>query len=242
MSPIHQQYKDYGIIAFIIAVGFVVAWYGIIPLQKDIRDKMDASQRLLTDREIRETLVAGIVDLRDQKTLVSQKEDRLNIVIHKDDIVDLIKVIEGLAKDSNVAISIDSKDQLAIIKPPAKPAAKDAPKDAPKEAPKNTEKSLLETLPSDKRLGIAIKLTGSYDHIVGFVRKLESMPYATDIVAVSLVVSNEGITKDRVNGNMFTPVAVLSTDASPMPDAPAPPAEPLPLEATLDTVVYVRDN
>ena len=254
MSLFWKQYKEYIIPLLIGGFGIALVVYGIVPAQQKIRKLMDTSQEILTDREIREELVASLVTLREQKDLVQKNEEVLHVVIPKENIVDLIKNIEDLARNTHNEISIDAQT-LNVAPPPvtkpkkeAVPAKNEAGETADTEV-KKTEKTLIDSLPSDKRIGISIKLTGSYNDIVQFIQKLESMPYATDIIALSFTVEEpDADSAEKKRADIFASSTPMTTDQSatpaegaPAPQAPEPPKDLL-IQAKIDTVIYVDEN
>lgn len=237
MSVFWKQYKEYIITISIFFFGILLIWYGIIPIHKMIQSQMNRTQEILTDREIRDELVASLADVREQKNLVEEREHQLDVVIPKSKIVDLVKDIEALAKETDNAIVIDSRDQSIVAVGQSKPK-----KDSEQASDKDVEKSLIESLPSEHRLLIAIKLTGDYDNIARFIQRLEAMPNATDIVALSLSVQQPKTSVSQSGVNIFSLNMTSVTDTQNQEVLPVPVIEALPLEATLDTVVYVNED
>ncbi|MDD5084066.1 MAG: hypothetical protein PHT88_04050 [Candidatus Moranbacteria bacterium] len=235
MNIFWNQYKAYIITLSIAVFGVALVWFGMIPMQKRIKDQMNRSQEVMTDQEIHDELVASLSDVLDQKDVVEAKENQLQVVINRSDIVDLVKDIEALAKETNNTIAIDAKDQLAA-------ASANKLKKSTTTDEKAAEKTIIDTLPSEHSIGIAIKLTGSYSDIVAFIQKLESMPYETDIVAFSLAVYQPSTSSNQPRTNIFAS-SLASPETQPGDAAPTiQPGSDLPLEAILDTVVYVNED
>jgi hypothetical protein len=171
---------------------------------------------------------------------VENKEDQLKIVILRSKIVDLIKDVEALAKEAGIDIVIDTNDQdinIANANKAKKPAAA---------SDKETEKTLLESLPSENRIMVSIRLSGAYGSIVRFMQKLESMPYETDVVAVDVSVLQSTTTNSQSRVNMFasSEIAAPAADtanATVVP-TPAPPQKELRVQAIVDTAVYVKED
>ncbi len=232
MSMFIKSYKEYIVTLSIACGGGALLWFGILPLQRTIADQMNRSQEIVVDHAIRDTLVSSLSDVREQKSTAEAQEDRLGSVIAKENIVDVVKVMEDLAKETNNTITIDAKDTKIAINTKAKVVKKDN---------KEVEKTLLESLPSDKQLNIAITITGSYGNIVEFVRKLEAMPYETDVVGISLSVQAASEKPSQTAVNLFSP-SMPSPDVSPIETNPVPANEDLPIRAVLDTVVYIQNN
>jgi Tfp pilus assembly protein PilO len=238
-----KKYKEYIVTIGIFLCGVVLVWFIIIPMHHKIQDRMNKSQEVTTDHEIRNEAAGRLSDLREQNNLVMASEHRLDRVISKGSIVDLVKVIESLAKETDNAIVIDDKTHdFSLANANKKVKINDS-----KQKENMVEKSLLEILPSDHRLGISIKLTGKYDNIIRFIRKLESMSYETDIIAISLAMQDRDNVKTQASakGNLFTPSVeppiVPETDPSAVPVV-APVIDEVKMEAVLDTVVYINED
>lgn len=238
MSLFWKEYKEYIIIITLACFGVVLVWYGILPLQRDIKDQMNRSQEILTDSEIRDGLVANLSDLRDQKSVIEKKEDQLDRVISKNNIVDLVKDIEALAKETDNIITIDSVDKntsaVAISK-----AKKDS---ASADDGNKTKQSLLESLPSEHNVMITMTLSGAYSDIVRFMQKFESMRYETDIISLSVSVQQPTISSGQPRMNVFALGDAIPADTKNTSIAPVPIDTALPIQAILNTVVYVNEN
>lgn len=236
MSLFWKEYREYIITITIAVVGFVLVWFGIMPLQKKITEQLTTSQELLTDRSIRDARVAHLYDLREKKIRVSQKEDQLDVIISRSHIVDFVKEIEVLAQTTHTGIAIDAKDQplASVIK---KPIAVN-PEDAPVVDNASKPKSLEETLPNIPKIIISITLTGRYEDIVSFVQKFESMHYKTDIFGLSITVQQSDSQSNQLGANIFSSNQNSSPDAAMVIKTDAP----LGLKAVLDTIVYVSED
>lgn len=240
MSPVWKQYKEYVVIVMALCFAFVMVRYGIVPLHGSIRERMDGIQGLLTDREIREGLVAKLPELRGQMSSVEENEDRLRVVIPKSRIVSLVETIENLAKETDNAIKIETDDQSGGSVSRVKQDSKN--EDASK-GDNHKEKTLRESLPSDHSIEITVTLTGKYNDILRFLQKIETMSYVTDILSVSLGVRRNDAS-GRVGTGIFTPNPALQGDATVAASAEVLPQEApaLPLEAKLRMAVYIIED
>lgn len=243
MSLFWKEYKEYIITISIAISGIVLVWFGVIPLQQKITEQLTTSQELLTDRSIRDARVADLYDLRKKKTLVTQKEDQLNVIIPRSHIVDLVKEIEALAQTTHTDIIIDAKDQPvtpATKKPAAANPATDNTEVAPIADEAKRPKTLIETFPNIPKISISITLTGRYDDITNFVQKFESMHYKTDIVGIALSVQQPDSQSNQAGVNIFS--SNQSTPSIPDSTTIAKVNAPLGLKAVLDTIVYVSED
>ena len=240
MNIAWKQHKEYIVTISIIVCGVLLVWFGILPMRERIRNRMNRVQELIVDREIRNESVSIISELRDHRDIVSREGGRLNIVISKGAIVDLVKIVEGIAKETDNAITISTKDQSIIPVVPVR-TKKDSVSVKTGDAASET---LAGSLPSDHGIGISIELTGNYSSIVRFIQRLESMPYATDIVALSLSVQRENLLSVQSRSSLFAQVAIPDSGATRAAagKGAAVSNETLPLKAVLDTVVYIRED
>lgn len=157
---------------------FLAFQYGVTALNQSVYDKMISIQKLYADSEIRKNSIAKIPSLRMQTEEIGKKSDLLNITISRHDIVHVIETIENLAEETHNTITIESND----ANNPSKKKA--VATKAPKDGDKNDVYILAEHLPSDSSVAISIKVVGDYNNILHFLQKLESMPYASDILSV----------------------------------------------------------
>ncbi len=232
MIPFFRQYKEYLVPLFFAASGVALVWFGIIPLQQGIVSQMDRSQELLADRDIANASVANLESLRLKRDEVVSHKDQLGMVVAKRDIVDLIKVIEGLAKDTGNDISIDAREQPPVAAAPKSSAKKDDSKN-------EVDTSLVGNLPSDHWVKIAITLTGEYRNTMKFLQKIETMPFQADVTGVNITVHRPDVLPVR-SGNIFLSEP-LTPDAQPVSTVALDPQK-LPVEMVLDVFVYVNED
>jgi HAMP domain-containing protein len=247
MSSFPRQYRSVLAALFFAGVLALVAWFGIFPLHEKIRTEKDNIQKAIVDGEMREELAADLPALRRQAEKVGRQKELLDVVIPKSRIVSLIEEIESLANDARIDIAIEAKPKEASKRPktdPKKGAAGQA-KDGKKEgAPPET---LLEKLPTDQYLEIAITLQGEYDGIVRFIRNLEAMPYATDVLSLEVGVPDKAAQSGAaVPRNVFSPSTETENEGgsggAEDGEASQEGSGPEILQAKLGTVVYVLED
>lgn len=245
-----KQYKEYIIISTVFALGVALVWFGILPLHNKIQAFMDTTQSLLVERDMTEASIVELDRVRSDKNLIHEHGNRLNVVINKSDIVVLIKDIESIAEETDNTIQIDAKELPPVAK--NKPKPDDVPSDKndakkveeekakkEKEA-KPVEKKLLESLPSDKKVLISIKVTGTYENILHFLKKIETMPYVTDVMSLAIKPQEKLVTLDVAQGDIFTFPPATSNKNEPKKSS-VKNKNNLPLVATFETVVYVNE-
>lgn len=228
----------------LVAMG-LMAWYGIVPLKRAIWNRMNDIQKFYTSRENRERQIGRLPDLQGQFEAIKADEETLAILLTEDRIVDFIKTLEALAKETGTEISIKSKDGAAAAKQkkaPAKPADGSEGESA---SGKRTTASIIESLPSDSYLRLGISVAGEYEDIVTFLHKMETLPVALDVIGVEMY-PRDNDERSRpvsagsgVNPFMLTPSGSSAVSGGASGENPAQPEKLLPLEAVFDTVVYV---
>jgi uncharacterized protein YxeA len=242
MTLFWKQYRNTIAILALLLVFFLLAWYVIRPLHAQIEQEKNAIQEALATKEIKEDLRSKIPEFREQSQKVLASREVLNIVIHKDDIVALIREVEALANETGTEVIIEAQkgEQLIHSKEDAK--KKNASASAKNEKNKeDSQKLTLESsLPSDHYLEIGIKLTGGYDRIVWFIEKLETMRYATDILSLDIVLQPDSGTAQSVSSkNLFTdlPAPEASEETSELAQSPS-----VKFQANLRTIVYIQEE
>jgi hypothetical protein len=235
--------------AALVALVALIAWLGILPMRSIVFGKMDDIQKFHTIRENRERQVARLPELEGQFQEIVAGEDTMHILLEEDHIVDFVKTLEGLAREENVEISIEAKESSAIVeKKVVKPTttADDGASVASTVA--NSKKAplgIIETLPFDRYLHIGISLKGEYGDMVVFLHKMETLPYALDVVGFDLSVA-ESTEKSAVPEPGRNPFMLFSSGSSTTDQSSEtiPAAEPKkgekPLKANFDTVVYIQ--
>jgi Tfp pilus assembly protein PilO len=243
---IPKKYVPYAVMAGLIALMALIVWLGVLPMRQAISEKMDDIQKFYAVRENRERQVARLPELEEQFREIAAGEDTLRILIDEEHIVDFVKTLEGLASEMGTEIAIEAKESNAIVekKPAAKAPAADGEAAA---AGKKTKQTIADMLPYDRYLHINVSLKGEYADIVRFLHKMETLPFALDIIGVEVRLNTD--TEER---NAAAPAAgrnpfmlVPSGNSSAVGTQPedggqASRGEQPPLEADLDTVVYIR--
>lgn len=237
-------------ISFLAVIG-LVAWFGVSPLLLTIQEKMDDIQKLSVTREHRVKQLERLPELEAQHALLSKHDEELDIILTKDRLVEFIETLERLASDEGVAIKIESQDNAfleskttALEKKEAVPKAQpvqsadkeNAATDQVKRPPVSKEKGVLTDLPLKKFLRLTITVTGEYGSIARYLRRVETLPYALDMVGI-------GMKERPAEGDLLvTESATLNPFDESSEAPPAPPAiKAHMLQAVFDTVVYTKD-
>lgn len=234
-----------------VAMGLVV-WFAILPIKQSISQKMDDIQKFYTSRENRDRQISKLSELEQQFGVIQADEEHLNILLKEDRIVDFVKTLEGLARETNTEISIASKEGNSIIekkvvvgKPQTKSSA-DADAPAPAVSEKKKATGILDTLPFDRYLHLGVSVVGEYADIINFLHKMETLPFALDVVGMEMhQKENEERSSSSLSvtsGSGINPFVATSESTASTPPLETPvivPEEKNTLEAVFDTIVYV---
>lgn len=234
--------------SMVILFGLLLAmagllWFGIIPLNQTITDRMRGIQEYYAGQENREKQVGRLPELQNQFNTVTENEPLLNILISQDQIVDFIKTLEDIAQEMKVQMTIASQEGGKIIeskKVPAKvPIQKSDGTEVPTDnAPQSKVVNIVDDVPFDRYLRLNITVDGQYSNIVGFLRKTETLPVGLDVVGVDIRkidATGKNTASIPTTGNPFTFLggSTIYTQKSPTS------VEDGTLEATFDILVYV---
>lgn len=236
--------------ALFVVIG-LVGWFGIRLLLSTIQEKMDDIQKLSVTREHREKQLERLPDLEAQHALIDEHADRLGIILTKDRIVEFIQRIERLAEEEDIAVEIESRDNAFLeskVTPaekkdvPTKPAATPADKaeaaaEPAKKAPVSKETGIVTELPLKKYLKLTITVTGEYGSVVRFLHRLETLPYALDVIGLNMKERTENVDLIETGSAAFNPFAgEVAAEVSPKT------SKVNVLEAVFETVVYMKEE
>lgn len=234
-------------ITFFTVIG-LVAWFGARPLLSTIQTKMDDIQKLAFTREHREKQLERLPDLEAQHAIIDEHDERLEIILTKDRLVEFIETLERLAVDEEVVIEIESRENAFLEskvtvkekkETPAKtatPADKsDEVAETPKKAPASKETGIITELPLKKFLKLTITVTGKYGNIVRYLHRVETLPYALDVIGMNI--KERPSDADRITLGSGT----LNPFGESAPVQTEKPKKVFVLDAVFDTVVYMRD-
>lgn len=165
-----------------------VFFFAVKPLLAKINARRDQIQEELATQEDRKKQILALPNIKEQYLAVQKENDKLSVLISKDEAVNLIESIEKLASDTNNAVKItivqaDPNSREAILA--QKQAAQDK-QSGDKNKDKNKDVSLVDTLPGKNYLEIKISLKGKYNDALRFMEKLENMHYYSDILSFDM--------------------------------------------------------
>lgn len=235
----------------LLSVIGLVGWFGVRPLLSTIQEKMDDIQRLSVTREHREKQLERLSDLEAQHALIVENESRLGIILTKDRIVEFIREIEQLAQGEGVLVEIESRDNAFLESKVTSAEKKDAAaklagaadKDeetktigSEKKAAVGKEVGIITELPLKKYLKLTITVTGKYSDVIGFLNRLETLPYALDVLGLNMKQRSEENERSAAESGALNPFM----DSAPTASRMATEKKEV-LEAIFETVVYMKD-
>ncbi len=216
-----QKTKPWVLQVTITLVSVALIWVAFGVLAGSIQNQMDEIQKLDVLREYRSRQLQQLPELEKQNTLIAERGEELDIIVTKDELVQFIRTLEQLASETGVKITIASKDntllesKITLATPPAKgqKAASDqntvqedaAPAPQPKRSAKQSE-GLLDEMVLKKYIRLTLTVTASYQSMITYLHKLETLPYATDIIGVTVKEAREQQDK-RATENTTVPEA-----------------------------------
>lgn len=250
-SQLWSRFKPIVMQLILFVVIGLIGWFGIRLLLLTIQEKMNDIQKLSVTREHREKQLERLPDLEAQHTLIGEHEDWLGIILTKDRIVEFIQEIEQLAQDENVVVEIESRDNAFLESKVTALEKKDTPEKSAttptekaemaaepmKKAAVSKETGIVTELPYKKYLKLTITVTGDYGNVVRFLHRLETLPYALDVIGLNLKQRSEESDRATPESGTLNPFAG-ETPAEPQITA----AKVRVLEAVFETVVYMKDE
>ncbi|MBI2439523.1 MAG: hypothetical protein HYV45_02905 [Candidatus Moranbacteria bacterium] len=250
-----KQTVGLSIVGVCVLIG-LVAWFGIKPLRQIISDKRDDIQKYYTSRENRDRQIKKLPELEKQYDEILAGKNTLDIMLTEDRIVTFVKTLEQLAKETNTEIIIEAKSDKAIIEKkivasPDQPKKSSETREAIGEenTPSSTKKdvkNIIDNLPFHRYLHITVVVRGEYVDIVTLLHKIETLPFALDMLSVEMHhVDDEEESSGRPGrsfGDGVNPFIPFGSGESTVTDTPEQQAETKkrpPLEAAFEIAVYV---
>ncbi len=174
--------KKYTHYLILLALNLLIAGsiFGIYFLYQKIQNALHTQERIKLEQEIQTQQIKNLPELSARYRNILAHEQYFNLLYTEDRVVEIIKDMERLAKEQQVALTITQKE-VPLKKAPKKGTSnQDKEGEAAEEAPKE----LADTLPYPKHIRLELKAIGSYVAIRNFLHKLETAPYALDVLSV----------------------------------------------------------
>ncbi len=178
-------------------------WFGVRLLHELIRTEMDEIQKFDVLREHKGQQLQRLPELEKQNVLIEERGKDLEIILTKDELVEFIRTLEQLAYETGVTIDIASKDNTLLeskITLPL-PGVKNQKTVVPAEVDEEVETTsslqqpkrgsqqsggMLNELSLKHYIRLALTVTAPYKSMVAYLHKLETLPYATEIIGITI--------------------------------------------------------
>jgi hypothetical protein len=180
MNNFWKQYKPYFIGCFILAGVWLSFQFGILRLNKMISEKANLIQEKKLDQENRLKRIQELPKLEEQYQLIDKNSSSLEVLVQKEEELKLIETLEKIGDETGNEIKIEIQDTTKNDPAAQKKEAADKAKNS-----KDQKNDDIISPASDSYLKMNLLLTGSYNNLVDFVKKIESMAYWSDILSVS---------------------------------------------------------
>lgn len=243
MKQLHW-YIRFGIVGLVIAGEIYILFFLHQKISQSLSHREEQNVRAAIDQE----QIANLPVLRAVQERALAEEQRFTLVYPQSQTVNVIRQIESLAKNEGVVLVITQKDALPK-KQPAKSTTTDtqatetetkAPQKSKPKVPAITDKLAFENA-----VHIGLEARGEYKSVRNFLHKLETIPYAIDVLGVDVSVAPEDTTAKKTTttasqsestGNPF----LLSGGNGQEVSTAAPTAAPEEVVASIDTLLYIQ--
>ncbi|MGB2791565.1 MAG: hypothetical protein WBC29_03355 [Candidatus Moraniibacteriota bacterium] len=233
--------------------GFFAAliYFGVVRILENNQGKMESIQQAMVDRKMLEEQSAGISNMRETWERIQAADGKLEVFLPKDHIVSLVESLESIGQELGVSVLSEASPTSLLAAPPAKKMlvksvvpTSDEPASSEKTGEAPTKDILVSLLPEERSIFITFKVTGTYNHVLAFLQKLDTMPVLLDVLSVEIspaeTVDDGQSVPVSVSGVSSSPFAVKSSSvsvASPQ-DVQVPPERPPEVQASFSTVIY----
>ena len=194
MNVFWKKHKEYIILIAIPIVSGAVFAFAAKYLIEEISSKNDDIKKEIIDHEERKKRLAEISNLEDQFKTIEKEKEKLEVFASQDKIISLIKELEEIAAETGNEAAIEKveiQDENSKKEPKSKNTARNAGK--------NKKDLTFPKIPDNNYVEIGVKLQGSYNDAVNFIRKIENMNYCSDIISFQMSVREKGLTEQSSN-------------------------------------------
>jgi hypothetical protein len=164
-------------ISILVYLAVVVALFYFVAgkLFQSIEINNNLIQQIIIDQDNRKKRLGETGKLEEQYNMAVSYENLLGNLLTEDKAVKLIEDLEKIADDTGNKISIEvqgSGKEMEISK----------------KAEKGEEKKegILADIPQSEYIELDIKIAGSFENFLKFIKKIESMSYYNDVVSIDI--------------------------------------------------------
>lgn len=186
-------------------------WLGIHVLGLRIIDRQEDIQQALVLRENRERQLGKLEEYQSQYDRILKDEEKLTVFTSRENMIHFIKQLEGLAKESDVHITIEARE--SVVPKTGKPVIPDADKKSDEKTSaqadaKKKDLSILGNLPTTEYTSLALHVSGESKKVMVYLHKVETLPVALDIIALDALRKEKEPSKDEPQPVVVVPPPV----------------------------------
>ena len=179
MKNIWRKYKEYILVLIYIAILFALFYFVIKPMVKGIDYNANLIQEKITIQDSFKRKLGMISTNKEQIGAIEKDESKMGVLMSRDQEVTLIERIEKMAEETDNKISIEIVDDKS-----ANSSAKT--KTASTKAKEENKDDLKINTGNNDYVKFRITVTGEYNDLVGFIKKIENMEYWSDIISLQV--------------------------------------------------------
>jgi len=255
MSGFWKQFREFATILGIAGIFFATIYLGVIRIQEKNQETMESIQQAIVDRKIFDERLGEIPRMRVSWEHIQSADGNLSVFLSKDHIVSLVESLEAIGKDLGVTVVSEASLRPMLSVPSGESdivegvasmrnesdGTSSSSGDSEKVAQKET---LVSLLPENRSVFITFKVTGSYERVISFLNKLDTMPTLLDVLSVEISPAPEksgpaSIAVSDVASNPFMTSPTLSASTSTSSIATeAASGTPRDVLASFATVIY----
>lgn len=197
MKNIWRKYKT-GIISIGYCVVAACLFYFIFsPYKNKVESQADKIQETALENQIFEKKTSKLSQMKTKYNDYQNNKDKMGKFLKDGEEVNLIKRLEALGEETQNKVVLNILEKNEKI-------SKDAVASSPKSAAK--EGNILKDAPSQNFLSLEINLEGSYQNLIDFLKKMESMNYYADVISLDLTKTIAGDASGSGSAaNVFSP-------------------------------------
>lgn len=244
-----KKFKPWVVQILLLGSMGALVWWVMLPLLDAIRTRMDDTQKFSVLQEYHRAQLDRLPALEEQYNLIMSGEKQLDIILTKEHLVEFIETLERLADEAGVGVAFASVDNAFLeskVTLTEKTAKKDVAKEleipeegVSKKPSSKKETGIIADLPLKKFLRLTVTVTGTYPEIVRYLHKLETLPYALDVIGMDIQAQSE---KDRgIQPASGTLNPFLSTEAQVIDLPVTALVEKTVVDAAFEVVVYLKE-
>ncbi len=174
MKKFFKDQREYlAVAAFFVILG-MLGYFVVLPLLKKIADIKNEIEEGYVIQDIKKQRLAELPKIRQQYLEIGNQQEKMNVLLVKENAVLVIERLEKLAQDTNNKIVISVQEGNSPKGVFAEVAADKAATD------------LVNSLPSKNYLKLKVSLLGGYEDLLKFLSSLETLEYYSDIVGINI--------------------------------------------------------